>query len=67
MLKQMLLLAAACAGSILAAEIFRVSPGDGSFGAAVKKMKHGDTILLAPGEYRERMRMNMAVSLDEGA
>ena len=57
MLKRMLLLAAACAGSFLTAEIFRVAPGDGSFGAAVKKMKPGDTILLAPGEYRERLKL----------
>ena len=34
--------------------IVRVRPGDGSFTRAVKQWKPGDTILLAPGEYRER-------------
>ncbi|MBR4956515.1 MAG: hypothetical protein IKZ31_02045, partial [Lentisphaeria bacterium] len=34
--------------------IIRVRPGDGSFTRAAKEWKPGDTILLAPGEYRER-------------
>ena len=37
-----------------AGRIIRVRPGDGSFTRAARTWKPGDTILLAPGEYRER-------------
>ena len=36
-----------------AGRIIRVRPGDGSFTRAAREWKPGDTILLAPGEYRE--------------
>ena len=34
--------------------VIRVRPGDGSFSRAARQWKPGDTILLAPGEYKER-------------
>ena len=41
------------AESAPAGKIIRVRPGDGSFTRAAKNWRPGDTILLAPGEYRE--------------
>ena len=35
----------------------RVRPGDGSFARALKAWKPHDTILLAPGEYPERLKL----------
>ena len=55
-MKKSIALAAVLTGLAASAEVFNVSPGNGSFEKAAKNWKTGDTIILAPGEYHNTLR-----------
>ncbi len=50
------------AGVVSAAEI-RVTPGTSAIRAAVEKAKAGDAVTLAPGIYRERVKLEKGITL----
>ena len=55
-MKKFIALAAVLTSLAASAETFQVTPGNGSFAKAAKKWKAGDTIILAPGEYSDKIR-----------
>jgi len=45
------------------AETLQVAPGGGTLGEALERARPGQTVEVAPGEYRERIRLRDGVSL----